>query len=358
MTTTTKTDNAPARRDDVEVSPAVRLHDAIEKVGPELSRLGVDGDRLARILWTEARNTPALLKCDPASFVAAALQTAQLGLEPGHGEVWLIPRKIGGRLVVTWQLGYRGLISLAADDGIMIQAETVYEGDHYRETKGTSPRIEHTAAVRGPDDDPKPVCWYATATLPDGRVFHRVLSLAEIKHRVGSAYTKSDAWRDHHNAMCMVTAIRSLKTFLPLSPRTRAADAASDNDLQAPDGVRSVSRDMVSVLSVERDDVDDVDDGASVPVEEPEDPADEGPDAEATDTAEVDPSDDAGQLDEALVLNLQEWRHAADLDDEKKWKAWIAGHCDGAAGIDDLDEDQARALLAATKARAEHEGDD
>lgn len=334
---TTKTDTAPATRDDAEQSPAVRLHDAIEKVGPELSRLGVDGDRLARILWTEARNTPALLNCDPASFVAAALQTAQLGLEPGHGEVWLIPRKLGGRLMVTWQLGYKGLITLAADDGIQIKAETVYEGDHFREHKGTSPRIDHTAKVRGPDDNPKPVCWYATATLPDGRTYHRVLSLAEIKHRVGPAYTKSDAWQQHHNAMCMVTAIRSLRTFLPLSPRTRRADDVDGNALQAPDGVQQVSRDMVSVLSVEPDTADQgPDDGPPVPDEPPV------------------PDDDPGSgggLPAEVVLEIEQLRPDAGLADDGKWSAWL-DQFDGASSLDEVDRNRIGEVRVALREKA------
>lgn len=50
-------------------------------------------DRLTRIVMTECRKTPALLKCAPESFYGAVLQCAALGLEPGSalGHCYLLP---------------------------------------------------------------------------------------------------------------------------------------------------------------------------------------------------------------------------------------------------------------------------
>ena len=50
-------------------------------------------DRLTRIVMTECRKTPALMKCAPESFYGAVLQCAALGLEPGSalGHCYLLP---------------------------------------------------------------------------------------------------------------------------------------------------------------------------------------------------------------------------------------------------------------------------
>jgi recombination protein RecT len=50
-------------------------------------------DRMARIVTTEVRKTPELLKCNPVSLFGAVIQSSQLGLEPGNnlGHAYLLP---------------------------------------------------------------------------------------------------------------------------------------------------------------------------------------------------------------------------------------------------------------------------
>jgi len=52
----------------------------------------MDTDRLVRIVWTAIRMNPNLFKCSKDSLIAAVMQSAQLGLEPGVlGQAYLIP---------------------------------------------------------------------------------------------------------------------------------------------------------------------------------------------------------------------------------------------------------------------------
>ena len=71
----------------------------------------VTPERMMRIAMTEARKTPKLLECTPASFLGAVIQASQLGLEPGGalGHCYLIPYKNE----VNFMIGYRGMVALA-----------------------------------------------------------------------------------------------------------------------------------------------------------------------------------------------------------------------------------------------------
>src|SRR5450756_1882780 len=73
---------------------------------------GMDSGRFARVVQTELRKNPELLKCTPQTFILAVLNAAQLGLEPGPlGHSYLVPfrnSKINAT-ECTLLLGYKGL---------------------------------------------------------------------------------------------------------------------------------------------------------------------------------------------------------------------------------------------------------
>lgn len=53
------------------------------------------------------------------TFIAAMMQSAQLGLEPNTplGQAYLIPYKVKGMDKVQFQIGYKGLLELAHRSG-------------------------------------------------------------------------------------------------------------------------------------------------------------------------------------------------------------------------------------------------
>ena len=75
--------------------------------------------------------TPALLGCDRASLLRAAMTAAQLGLmvDPVLGHAYLIPY---GKIVQCIP-GYKGLIHLARQSGEIanLYAHEVYSGDRF-----------------------------------------------------------------------------------------------------------------------------------------------------------------------------------------------------------------------------------
>lgn len=79
----------------VAKSPANTIADYLKKMSPEIAKAlpkHMDADRLARIALTTIRTTPKLLNCKIESLMAAVMQSAQLGLEPGLiGHCYIIP---------------------------------------------------------------------------------------------------------------------------------------------------------------------------------------------------------------------------------------------------------------------------
>lgn len=193
----------------------------------------MDPDRFLRIVLTEVRKNPALERCDPKSFIAAVIQSAQLGLEVGSGlgYAYLIPYGTTCQLVI----GYKGLIDLARRSGqlLSISAHCVHEKDYFDYELGDEERIVHKPAVgeRGAI-----TAVYAIAKLKDGGIQREVMSIDEVERiRKGSKNGNGSVWKDHYGEMVRKTAIRRIAKYLPLSPDMRdAIDAEDENEHQPP----------------------------------------------------------------------------------------------------------------------------
>ena len=181
-------------------------------------------ERLVRIVTTECRKTPALLNCNPESFLGAVLQCAQLGLEPGGalGHCYLLPFGNGkakdGRPNAQLIIGYRGMIDLARRSGqiVSICAYTVLEKDRFEWRLGLDPDIQH---VPSPEADRGKMTYvYAVAKLKGGGVQFEVMSRAEVeKVRKQSKAGSSGPWVTHFDEMAKKTVIRRLFKYLPVS---------------------------------------------------------------------------------------------------------------------------------------------
>ena len=71
------------------------IFDLIQKMTPAIQKAlpsHLDPNRLARIVTTEIRRNPKLLKCKKESLLGALMLSAQLGLEPGPlGHCYYVP---------------------------------------------------------------------------------------------------------------------------------------------------------------------------------------------------------------------------------------------------------------------------
>lgn len=180
-------------------------------------------DRLARIALTEVRKTPALGRCDQASFLGAIMQCAQLGLEPGGalGHAYLLPFENRRKNITEVQfiVGYRGMIDLARRSGqiLSLEARAVYAADHFNVRLGLNPDLQHEPAWDVDDRGPLRFV-YAVAKLKDGGTQFEVMSRTEIeKVRAKSKAGSSGPWVDHFEEMAKKTVIRRLFKYLPVS---------------------------------------------------------------------------------------------------------------------------------------------
>ena len=218
-------------------------------------------DRLTRIVMTECRKTPALLKCAPESFYGAVLQCAALGLEPGSalGHCYLLPFGNGkdkqGRPNAQLIIGYRGMIDLARRSGqiISLQAYCVHEQDTFNYKLGLDPDIEHIPASVA--DRGKVTHVYAVAKLKGDGVQFEVMSRAEIeKVRTSSKAGNSGPWSSHWEEMAKKTVIRRLFKYLQVSIE---AVRAVEIDEKTDRGEATTDQDFLDAEFIEKGDVND-----------------------------------------------------------------------------------------------------
>lgn len=218
-------------------------------------------DRLTRIVMTECRKAPALLKCAPESFYGAVLQCAALGLEPGSalGHCYLLPFGNGkdrsGRPNAQLIIGYRGMIDLARRSGqiISLQAWTVHAQDTFNYQLGLDPDIQHVPASTA---DRGPVTHvYAVAKLKGGGIQFEVMSRAEIeKVRSTSKAGNTGPWASHWEEMAKKTVIRRLFKYLPVSIE---AVRAVEIDEKTDRGEATTDQDFLDAEFIEKGDVND-----------------------------------------------------------------------------------------------------
>lgn len=198
-------------------------------------------DRLARVALTEIRKNPKLAQCDQHSFMAAIMQCAQLGLEPGNalGHAYILPfdkrKKVNGRWEVvgtdaTLIIGYRGMLDLARRSGqiLSIEARAVYDSDTFHVAFGLNPDLKHEpnwdVADRG-----ELRFVYAVAKLKDGGTQFEVMSRPQVEAvrdesqgwQSARRYAKDGAvnspWASHFEEMAKKTVLRRLFKYLPIS---------------------------------------------------------------------------------------------------------------------------------------------
>ena len=235
-------------------SVAVKQKDSIgallEKMKPEIERAlpkHMNAERLLRIALTNIRLNPKLQQCSQVSLLAAIMQSAQLGLEPGLlGQAYLIPyqnRKLN-TTECQFQIGYKGLIELARRSGQIntIFANEVRENDSFDYEYGLQHKLIHKPLLKG--DRGQVICYYAYSILKDGGTAFYVMSIEDIK-RIRDEYSKSKdygPWITEFDAMAKKTVLKQLMKFLPLSVEIQK------NIIQDETVKTEISESMVDIL--------------------------------------------------------------------------------------------------------------
>lgn len=226
---------------DVAQTQLSNLRTSIEKAEPQFAMALPDHvrpDRFIRAALTALNVVPRLAECEPRSVIAGLMQAAQLGLEVAdvRGQCYLIPRKDSraNTMKASFQLGYRGMIDLAARSGITVTAEEVCEGDQLDYTLGSRRHLTHRPSLgkRGPA-----YAYYAVASFSDHREPEfKIMGRAQIEeHRdkFAASTNAGSPWVEHFDAMARKTVIRALLNYLPVSVELRDAVHADAIDTTA-----------------------------------------------------------------------------------------------------------------------------
>lgn len=231
------------------LTPEQSLNKLLKRMGPQIQRAlpkHMDADRIARIALTAVRATPKLLECDQMSFLAALMQSAQLGVEPntGLGQAYLIPY---GKQV-QFQLGYKGLIDLAVRSG---QYKAIYAHEVYKEDEFSFAYGLHKDLVHVPSTNPEgePIGYYAVYHLKNGGydfVYWTRERIDKHAQKFSQAVQKGSTspWKTNYDAMAKKTVLKEVLKYSPKSielQKVVEADETIKNE---------VSEDMSDVIDI------------------------------------------------------------------------------------------------------------
>jgi len=171
---------------------------------------------------------------NPGVFLAAVMEAARLGLEPGTTEFYLTPRKVKGQLEILGIVGYQGHIELMYRAGAVssVVAECVYSNDRFEYQPGRDERPTHIIDWDAPDRGSLRLV-YAYAPMRGGAVSKVVVlnraDIQRIKKSAQGADSDYSPWVTNEPAMWLKSAVRQLQKWVPTSAEYRSelrADAA------------------------------------------------------------------------------------------------------------------------------------
>lgn len=244
---TTKGGLAAAKKAAPAASPMKNMQDLILSMKGQIEAAlpsVITGERFARMVLTAMSNTPKLASCTPKSFLGAMMQAAQLGLEPNTplGEAYLIPFMNHGTLECQFQVGYKGMISLAHRSGLYVQAHEVHENDEFDVEYGLEPKLVHKPVFkdRGPV-----IAYYGLWKDKDGISGFEIMSKEDVEahaRKYSQSYGKGfSPWKSNFDEMAKKTVIKKALKYAPLTTefiRGITADGTIKTE---------ISKDMVDV---------------------------------------------------------------------------------------------------------------
>lgn len=183
-----------------------------------------------RAILNGLRESDAVI--DPFSVVDCVLQAAQLGLEAGSDQAYLVPYNGRVSLIVS----PRGLIDLAFRHPQVrdVNAAVVRAGDFFEYELGDEPRIRHRKSEA--DTLGALTHVYAVMSLVNGGKIRAVLTAAEVAFYRRFSKAKTGPWFDNTAGMWEKTALKRMMSKGPRSPQMAAAMVENDQGHYLPPG--------------------------------------------------------------------------------------------------------------------------
>lgn len=197
-------------------------------------------DRFMRMALTAVQKTPKLLDCTQESLLAALLESARLGLEPGTKQAAIVPYSKTATFIAQWQ----GLVELMYRSGQVasVTAEFIHEADEWDYKIGDGGTFWHRPDLLAADRGPI-VLVYAFAEIKGGGR-SKIVTLnrrqaEEIRDQYSKAYALAErhrreepeefaanpdkgwfnsTWHTEPDAMWRKSAVRRLADWVPQSP--------------------------------------------------------------------------------------------------------------------------------------------
>ncbi|MGL5676820.1 MAG: recombinase RecT [Cellulosilyticaceae bacterium] len=242
---------------EVKVSPQKGMQQLMKAMAKEIEAAlpsMVSSERFQRVALTAFSANPALQKCEPKSFIAAMMQSAQLGLEPNTplGQAYLIPYGTN----VQFQVGYKGMLELAQRSGKIktIYAHAVYDKDVFDVDYGLNQDLKHKPLLTG--ERGGVIGYYAVYhTVDDGynfvyRTKEQILEFAQAKSKT----FKNGPWQTDFDAMAKKTVIKQLLKYAPISIELQQAiaqDTTVKTNIDADMSIVADESDYIETTAVE-----------------------------------------------------------------------------------------------------------
>ena len=179
-------------------------------------------DKFVYTVHEASIKSPEILQCTRSSIFATIFTCAELGLMPNtaSGHAYLVPYKG----ILTFQIGYKGLIHLAGKEGFIISAYVVYKGEKFEYEQGTDGFIRHVPILNGRTDE-NIIASYAIAQKDKYKWFD-ILSreqIDKIKKASPSANSYSSPWKRWYGEMAKKSVVKRVLKMMPISPQLAKA---------------------------------------------------------------------------------------------------------------------------------------
>lgn len=250
------------------VSPNQGMKKMLDKMKDEIAAAlpsMVSSERFQRVALTAFSSNPKLQECDPVSFLAAMMESAQLGLEPNTplGQAYLIPFNSKEGMKVQFQLGYKGLLELAQRSGKIktLYAHEVRENDVFDIDYGLNQTLTHKPLLKGSRGEV--IGYYAVYHLDTGGnsfVFMTKDEILEHAKKFSKTF-KFGPWQSDFDAMAKKTVIKQLLKYAPLSIEMQRAVSSDETVKTKIDEDMSLVNDETDSLEVEFEVKEDIPEG-------------------------------------------------------------------------------------------------
>lgn len=247
-----------------KASPNAGMKQLMTKMAKEIEAAlpsMISSERFQRVALTAFSNNPKLQQCEPMSFIAAMMESAQLGLEPNTplGQAYLIP--YGSK--VQFQIGYKGLLELAQRSGKIktLYAHEVRENDEFDIDYGLEQKLIHKPLLKGSRGDV--IGYYAVYHLDTGGHSFVFMTKQEIlEHAMKFSKTfKMGPWQTDFDAMAKKTVIKQLLKYAPLSIEMQKAVSSDETVKSQISEDMSLVNDETESLEVDYEIKDEIKEG-------------------------------------------------------------------------------------------------